>query len=1370
MPPITIPSEFPQSVGTPITFGGQPFTPRTYKGSKARNVNLSSQSLRIGHQRVNIDVDLSKNKIDGLTEITVIPTTNHLKTIKLDCREMVIKEILVNNRQANFIHRDLLYINDNKVFDEAIANQTVNINDLYNKNLTIHQHHILRQKLNYIFGDIDEDGASARNEIIHGNTEELTIIIPDNLKLHLTGIHSAHTPSSQPNTATPSHMKSRNTYSESYTPIQLKIEYEVVNPKNGVNFVTELNKTPTEDWHAYTINSEYNISTSSWVPCIDNLWERNTWTVEVNIPRSLKDIGHPIIIGTKEAIESRKQENRRRRREQRAKGDDVAFGKNGEEDYDEDLDEDEEPRDLNVATGDYVETKEVPHPTDLSKKTVSWTVFNPVCAHHVGWAIGCFESVELPEEEEEGDDELGTSSKEISCPIKIYCFPGKNEMAENTCIFVRKAMNYFSKEFGSFPFNSHSILFVHGSPSSVNNYAGLSIIDDTLLYPSNMIEPIYPTTETIVDSIAYQWSGINIVPQQFNDMWCTIGIARFMSFQFLRVLMGTNEMKFRIKTYMTQTVQQDVAKKPLALWYFRHPISEQDLDFIKLKSPLVLSILDRRMTKTDKSFGLSRVLPKLFLQAMSGDLVNNTLSTQHFQYLCEKVNRNRLETFFKQWVFGSGTPVFNVSQRFNRKRSMIEVVVRQAQVQERKRSAPLVENFIDTSIAFLDNEPAPTVQSAFLGPMTIRVHEADGVPYEHIVELKDSAVKLDINYNSKFRRMKKHKEDAAEGGTYTRFGDIIQSPEELAAWGLQEWPPIDDEELYNNAFEWIRIDTDFEWIAKVNVRQPDYMYSSQLQYDRDVEAQYEAIRFFGNSEKPIIAYCTSLIRTLMDPRYYYGVRIAAAEGLARIARQENNFMGMNCLIKAYTQLFCFPNSTIPLANDFGNIPKFMLQREFPRIFCSIRDDNGNVPFALKDIILNLVVYNENSNNSFEDSLYVSSLIESLAGSIINRNATILSNLTLPPEQDANLDPKEKEFIEVVVEEINRQQKLDELVPSHHHTLAITCLDQKIRLARYGLLVFPLEELLKYTSSKYEGDIRIVAFKGLLVLGGLKNAQIMKYFLKSCLLECNDLAFRSKLVSLLVESVSVAAVEGAASTLDDPEFQTLEKYYGGNPKGAQNDSGLVVVEAGNSGNANSRRDQLARATLKGTIQLLRRDYSIGKGLRHVLWELLHSSLLSIYNKRSLFSVCQVLYKEIDSFIVDVSIPPVPLNELNRKLVAKYLGEGKISIHREGRFKISLATKIVLGKGKSMKVEFKPPKLKLKLGGAAPAPESVPTAPIVITHEPAAERPGRSSRARMDALIPQVRTSLVTRLEDYAVRFKISRAKLQSVSLSGLVRNN
>ena len=84
--------------------------------------------------------------------------------------------------------------------------------------------------------------------------------------------------------------------------------------------------------------------------------------------------------------------------------------------------------------------------------------------------------------------------------------------------------------------------------------------------------------------------------------------------------MGANEFRYRLRKQMDKVVAEDVGRHAIASQPFKYPVSEDDLSFVWLKSPIVLFILDNRMTKTDKSFGLSRVLPKLFLQAMSGSL------------------------------------------------------------------------------------------------------------------------------------------------------------------------------------------------------------------------------------------------------------------------------------------------------------------------------------------------------------------------------------------------------------------------------------------------------------------------------------------------------------------------------------------------------------------------------------------------------------------------------------------------------------------------------------------------------------------------------------------------------------------------------
>ena len=141
--------------------------------------------------------------------------------------------------------------------------------------------------------------------------------------------------------------------------------------------------------------------------------------------------------------------------------------------------------------------------------------------------------------------------------------------------------------------------------------------------------------------------------------------------------------------------------------------------------------------------------------------------------------------------------------------------------------------------------------------MTIRIHEADGTPYEHIVEIKESLQRVDIPYSTKYKRLKrnrrqKERQATSSGAEYVgddtgdvllySLGDVLQSEDDMKKWELAEWSQEDEERMSQESYEWIRMDADFEWICKISLTMPGYMWVSQLQQDRDVVAQLEVIR------------------------------------------------------------------------------------------------------------------------------------------------------------------------------------------------------------------------------------------------------------------------------------------------------------------------------------------------------------------------------------------------------------------------------------------------------------------------------------------------------------------------------------------------
>src|ERR1700722_3017332 len=145
------------------------------------------------------------------------------------------------------------------------------------------------------------------------------------------------------------------------------------------------------------------------------------------------------------------------------------------------------------------------------------------------------------------------------------------------------------------------------------------------------------------------------------------------------------------------------------------------------------------------------------------------------------------------------------------------------------------------------------------GQMTIRIHEADGTPYEHVLDIRDAFKRYDVPFNTKYKRIRRNTkrylarqaaaQAAAEGDAEAAeamgmvdmgFGlEIWEKEKERDHWKVADWTEDEEQIMSGATYEWIRMDADFEWIAAVAFDQPDFMWVSQLQRDRDVVAQLE---------------------------------------------------------------------------------------------------------------------------------------------------------------------------------------------------------------------------------------------------------------------------------------------------------------------------------------------------------------------------------------------------------------------------------------------------------------------------------------------------------------------------------------------------
>ncbi|KAL6715989.1 Transcription initiation factor TFIID subunit 2 [Lecanora helva] len=1235
------------------------------------------------HQKVELDIDLQGRSIQGRTEITLSPHSKNLKLVRLNCRQCDLEKLQINGKNC----------------------PGVTYKDPYKSNVLfwkagVDQDHVLQQKL---------EGQRKKSEA------ELAVVLPKGVKIEdldpfsnegqamllSRGVENIKSEGSANALDLGQNNRAAADQYGRFAPIQLDIKYEINRVRDGLQFVG-WEEGDLRYPHVYSASQTSAGTACCLFPCIDDLNARCTWEISIKCPKVLGDA----LGSAKHAPSSNGLE-----------GNLNSLNGNNASKQQSDLNDEDRALDLNVVcTGDM--TYEIEDPRDATKKITSFVCTAALSVQHIGFGIGPFEHVDLAQfRESDEDDRLGQNA----VPVHGYCLPGRVNEVKNTCLPIPKAIDFFTTSYGAYPFQDYKICFVDELERDVLDTGSLSICSSRLLFPEDIIEPLNRVTRQLVHALAVQWIGINIVPKDPSDSWVVVGVAFFITDLFMKKLTGNNEYRYNQKLAADKVVELDVNRPSLSDLGGVINLDASLLSFMELKAPLVLFILDRRLTKAGHSAGLSRIISRVFLNAKVGDFSNGALDAPYFMKTCEKLGHMKLDVFYTQWIEGAGCPRFRVTQRFNKKKLVVEMLIQQTQSENVKESNIESTTFMRDVKEDRHHIYAGPVQPSFTGPMTIRIHEADGTPYEHIVEIKDAKTSFEIPYNTKYKRLKRsrrQKERATIGSGMDSYGgvgddillyslgDVLQSEEEVKDWRLDDWSKEDEDRMSQESYEWIRMDADFEWICKMSLQMQSYMWVSQLQQDRDVVAQLDSLQWM-TLVQPHRLVSTVLIRTLMDQRYFHGIRTAAAEILAKNARDELEWIGQFHLQKAFEEFFCYTNSSMTRSNDFSNRASYNIQCAISQAIARIRNASGHAPFAVRNWLYEKLKYNDNSNNEFSDCHYLATLMRALAETLAVR--TPLKDDTFDGFDDEGDD---EHFHNACMEEIDRHRRIDEWIPSYHNILSTTALDCKRILAKAGILKVNPIDFLDYTPEGTSEHLRLNAFENLMQLGLHKYNAVFRWFLFVMASDPSPYV-RDRMIRIFGSILGSIAI---GEHLEAAEAQA-----------AQQDGLIIEQEA----STEARQRSLARKqTVEGAVKALKDEMSSSAVLKTELRNAIISRTPSLHQISELQEMWDMLFTSETS--IGIVAIPYP-----RSLTCKKTGKGKISFTRSSH-RYTLESVLRAPRPRKIKREnsnpdpampppSKPPALKLKFGApkkptlstnVAPAPSSVEQMPPTPGGDPQA----------------------------------------------------
>ena len=1126
-------------------------------------------SFTINSQKVELEIDFAAQTLRGKTELEIFPDSTELRAVKLHARQLRLKRLTVNGRAASVTYNDPY--ETTKIFSQA----------------TIKQHHQLSQKLDpHLKSKPEEDlrihlPKQIRIQELRQNASQIPI--PSRATNGIVASEVAEQPSANADTAI-----------ARFTPLTISIEYVVEKVKDVLHFVG-CDQGSGQFPHVYTQNWMRPGSACCLFPCVDDLQARCAWEISIKVPTTLAT-----------AFIQRTNTSGQKNQSGIGKGTSATSAMN---------------RELTVVcSGDLMD--DTIDKTDPNKKIVSFACPYLLAARQIGFAVGPFEHVNLAEfRDSQEDDELGQTATDIHA----YCLPNRVDEMRNVCLPMAKAVDFLTKKYGSCPFPNYNMVFVDEAIHDTNVVASLNICSSRLLYPEDIIDPSDSITRQLVHAIAWQYVGINIVPKEDSDWWVIVGIAGFMTDTFMRDLCGLNEYRYRLKLHAARVCELDIERPSLAdTGAFIH-VDPSELDFMALKAPLVLFILDRRIAKVTGSSKMPGIISKIFIRNTTGELTNGALSTEFFQKTCEKVYHARIDDFLSQWVHGGGCPQFQVGQRFNKKKLVVEMSIKQMQADRHIDRRLRPGNFIRDLKEDLNDVYAAPVQRVFTGPMTIRIHEADGTPYEHIVDVKEAVTRFEIPYNTKYKRLKRGKKQREKGtnanadGTDGQddvllysLGDTLQSEEDMKDWRITEWSREEEEKMNSESYEWIRLDADFEWIADIRIIMPGYMFLSQLQQDRDIVAQTESIQHICRYEaNPLIS--SILLRTLMDKRYFHGIRSTAVGGLARHATPQTGYIGLYHLKKVFEEFFCVGTTAkMTRPNNFSDLPSYHIQCAIIEAIAKVRDGDGMAPQEVMDFLLDKLKFNDNSANEYSDCYYVATMMRAMTEALISRNRQ--------PTDDPNDDfdyMGNRRLAQSCMAELDRYRRMDEWTSSYQNIYSRTAVECQRKLVLAGVASLSIMHFLQYTRPQNLDMLRVAAFESLVDDKFFTKREVLSWFLFTLSTDRSPWV-RSKLRDVFGFAMASAAIGGESK--EDKQI-------------SQDD---LVIEGGPS--VEEQRENAARKeTVDGAITALHKLMEHNEDVMHFLWAAVRSNRIGFLEMADLLLFAQAMFEPKTGCLITLRYP-------------------------------------------------------------------------------------------------------------------------------------
>lgn len=193
------------------------------------------------------------------------------------------------------------------------------------------------------------------------------------------------------------------------------------------------------------------------------------------------------------------------------------------------------------------------------------------------------------------------------------------------------------------------------------------------------------TRNVVIHEIAHQWFGNAVTESTWDDAWLSEGFTTYFTLLFIENEYGIAEYNKGIQ--QAKKAVFDLSAKMPNFSIVSERTAEKELVTTGLtyqKGAWILHMLRELVGKENFKKGIREYYSTYY---------NSTATTSNFIQIMEKVSKQNLQTFFKQWLYQPINPVINIKWDYHKTQKKLNIHLTQAQVGNIVFNMPIEVNY-----------------------------------------------------------------------------------------------------------------------------------------------------------------------------------------------------------------------------------------------------------------------------------------------------------------------------------------------------------------------------------------------------------------------------------------------------------------------------------------------------------------------------------------------------------------------------------------------------------------------------------------------------------------------------------------------------